>query len=108
MARNRITSIFEVQARSRHAIQDLLDLLGRRWALRILWELRGPDPRPFNELHRACGEMSTSVLTTRLNELTEARIVERGRRGYALTAQGRELLGHLEPLNAFANRWRPA
>ena len=32
--------ICEVPVRHRHPIADLFDLLGRRWALRVLWELR--------------------------------------------------------------------
>src|SRR3954466_14416119 len=51
------------------------DLLGRRWALRILWELRG-GPRGFRLLQERCGGMSSSVLRDRLKELTDAAIVE--------------------------------
>ena len=47
----------------------LLDLLGRRWALRILWELR-LEPASFQVLQRRCDSMSTSVLSQRLSELT--------------------------------------
>ena len=52
----------------------LLDLLGRRWALRILWELRD-EPLRFRELQQACDGLSPSVLNTRLGELREAGIV---------------------------------
>ncbi|WP_199924767.1 winged helix-turn-helix transcriptional regulator, partial [Streptomyces sp. WM6386] len=51
-----------------------LDLLGRRWALRILWELH-QTPAGFRELQRRCERMSSSVLSTRLGELTEARLL---------------------------------
>ena len=54
----------------------LLDLLGRRWALRVLWELRGEGGVPtFRELQAACGGISSSVLSERLRELREAGIV---------------------------------
>jgi len=44
-------------------IMALLDLLGRRWALRVLWELRsGPVPS-FRELQSRCGGVSSSVST---------------------------------------------
>ncbi|MFL5835449.1 MAG: winged helix-turn-helix transcriptional regulator, partial [Solirubrobacteraceae bacterium] len=43
------------------------DLLGRRWMLRVLWELRG-EPLPFRRLREACDEVSTSVLSQRLRE----------------------------------------
>lgn len=91
-------------ATHRHPIADLLDLLGRRWALRVLWELRG-EPRTYRELRIACDEMSTSVLSQRLRELDRAGIVERADGEYRLTTTGRELLGHLAGLNAFAKRW---
>ncbi len=46
-----------------------LDLLGRRWALRILWELTD-GPRGARELRQRCDAMSPSVLYQRLAELT--------------------------------------
>jgi DNA-binding HxlR family transcriptional regulator len=84
----------------------LLDLLGRRWTLRILWELRdGPVPT-FRELQARCGEISSSVLTERLAELREAGIVESNRAsGYALTSEGHDLLSALAPLDAWAREW---
>ncbi len=81
----------------------LLDLLGRRWALRVLWELR-EGPLQFRELQQRCGGMSSSVLNERLGELRAAGIVERAG-GYALSAEGERLLGELEPLHAWAERW---
>lgn len=85
----------------------LLDLLGRRWALRVLWELRGSAGVPtFRELQAACGGISSSVLSERLRELRDAGIVaEGGRSGYRLTSEGRELMGALAPLDAWAGRW---
>lgn len=93
--------------RHRHPIADLLDLLGRRWALRILWELRDR-PLTYGELRAACDEVSTSVLAQRLRELTAAGILARDDPGgpYALTPLGADLLGLLAPLNAWARRWR--
>ena len=82
----------------------LLDLLGRRWALRILWELHSA-PLTFRELRASCDSMSPSVLNLRLAELREAAIVEHGDAGYSLTAGGRDLLRAFEPLNDWAKRW---
>ena len=85
-------------------IMALLDLLGRRWCLRILWELhRGP--QTFRSLRTSCDEMSPSVLNVRLSELREAGIVDHGGEGYALSANGRELLEAFEPLNEWSKRW---
>jgi DNA-binding HxlR family transcriptional regulator len=82
----------------------LLDLLGRRWALRILWEL-GRGPSTFATLQARCDGMSPSVLNQRLAELREAGIAQLGDGGYALTAAGTELCGPLARLNSWAKRW---
>ncbi|MFI0354893.1 winged helix-turn-helix transcriptional regulator [Actinomadura sp. 9N407] len=87
-------------------IMAALDLLGRRWALRVLWELNGP-PAGFRELQRRCGQMSSSVLTTRLNELVEAGLVTDDA-GYRLTPLGHDLVEALGPLNEWSERWSQA
>ena len=84
----------------------LLDLLGRRWALRVMWELRGGESFTFRELQARCGEISSSVLNDRLRELREAEILTTGdASGYRLTRPGRRLLEALEPLDRWAKNW---
>jgi DNA-binding HxlR family transcriptional regulator len=84
----------------------LLDLLGRRWVLRILWELREEPAASFRELQARCGDVSSSVLNERLRELREAGILSsRARGGYALTSEGARLLHALGGLDAWAARW---
>jgi DNA-binding HxlR family transcriptional regulator len=84
----------------------LLDLLGRRWALRVLWELRHEGVPTFRELQRRCGDISSSVLSERLRELREAGIVaSEATGGYELTDEGRSLLELLAPVDAWAKRW---
>jgi DNA-binding HxlR family transcriptional regulator len=84
----------------------LLDLLGRRWSLRVLWELRDGRPLTFRELQARCDSMSPSVLNARLSELREAGIVETpAGGGYRLTKEGISLLESLAPLNDWAGRW---
>jgi DNA-binding HxlR family transcriptional regulator len=84
----------------------LFDLLGRRWALRVLWELR-EGPVTFRELQARCGEISSSVLNQRLRELRDAGVVaQEPGSGYRLTPEGRTLLEALSPLQAWAERWR--
>ncbi|KAA9161162.1 helix-turn-helix transcriptional regulator [Amycolatopsis acidicola] len=85
----------------------LLDLLGRRWALRVLWELRDGAAPTFRELQQQCGGISSSVLADRLRELGEADLVEHADAGYGLTAQGKSLLKTLTRLDAWASGWRP-
>lgn len=83
----------------------LFDLLGRRWTLRVLWELRR-EPLTFRQLQTRCEEMSSSVLNQRLRELRQAGVVEQERgAGYNLTAEGQELLAALKPLGTWADRW---
>ena len=82
----------------------LLDLLGRRWALRILWELRA-GPLNFRDLRAACGDISPAVLAERVAELREAGILASGDDGYHTTAHGTSLLHALAPLNAWAAAW---
>lgn len=82
----------------------LFDLLGRRWALTVIWALRG-DPLTFRELQAQAEGIATSVLNTRLRELREAGIVDATDSGYTLTAQGRGLLAAGEPLVAWADTW---
>ena len=91
-------------------IMALLDLLGRRWSLRIIWELR-EQPLTSRALRAACDDASPTVLQARLTDLREAALVELvAESGYRLTALGRELFDQFMPLNRFAERWskRPA
>ena len=84
----------------------LFDLVGRRWVLRILWELhQAPTPLTFRALRTACGDISSSVLTRRLAELDEAQLVTSTGRGYVLTDTGCELQVSLEPLLDWSKRW---
>jgi DNA-binding HxlR family transcriptional regulator len=86
-------------------IMALLDLLGRRWSLRIIWELRG-EPLTSRALRAACDDASPTVLQARLTDLREAGLVELvPESGYRLTALGRELFEEFMPLHRFAERW---
>ena len=83
----------------------LLELLGRRWALRILWELRQA-PATFQGLQIRCDSMSTSVLSQRLAELREAALVEKDAAGsYALTEPGAQLLARLDGVDEWTQEW---
>lgn len=93
-------------SRTGRPVMALLDLLGRRWALRVLWELRDGDPLTFRELQSRSGDISSSVLNDRLRELREASIVAtQSGGGYHLTNEGRDLLASLMPLDTWAQRW---
>ncbi len=82
-----------------------LDLLGRRWALRVLWELRD-GALGFREIQSRCDAMSSSVLRDRLRELDDSGLVERRADDrYELTKTGRSLGRAIAPLEAWAVRW---
>jgi DNA-binding HxlR family transcriptional regulator len=82
-----------------------LDLFGRRWVLRILWELTD-QPLGFRDLQQACDGMSSSVLASRLADLSAARLVDADERGeYVLTRVGRKLLVALGPLWQWTEEW---
>lgn len=87
-------------------IMVALDLLGRRGALRVLWELRG-EPLTFRALQEAC-DTNPSVLNTRLTELRAVGLVDHAQGGYHLTTNGRELHAALRPLSAWATKWAGA
>jgi len=91
-------------SRSGRPIMALLDLLGRRWTLRIVWELR-ETAMTSRALRAACNEASPTVMQTRLTELRDAGFVELTEAGYGLTPQGRELMQLFMPLHRFAERW---
>jgi len=92
--------------RTGRPIMALLDLLGRRWSLRILWELRD-QALTSRALRTACDEASPTVLQARLTELREAGFVELGEGGgYGLTPLGQELCETFMPLHRFAERWK--
>jgi DNA-binding HxlR family transcriptional regulator len=86
-------------------IMALLDLLGRRWALRVVWELR-EETLSFRSLQARCDSMSPSVLNQRLGEMREAGVVELlPEGGFRLTTEGRKLLDALTPIDKWAERW---
>lgn len=92
----------------------MFELLGKRWALRVLWELHD-GPLGFRALQARGGGISASVLARRLAELSAAQVIEQNaNRDYALSAEGRALtriLGQLErwaTRDSAADSWRPA
>jgi DNA-binding HxlR family transcriptional regulator len=91
-------------SRTGRPIMVLLDLLGRRWTLRLIWELR-EQPRRFRELQDSIGA-SPAIVNTRLRELREAKLVALDpEAGYRLTPLGQELLRLFLPLHTWSEKW---
>lgn len=82
----------------------LLDQLGQRWTLRILWELRD-DRLTFRALKSRCDEVSPTLLNKRLKELRELLIIDHDNHGYGLTKSGRELGNQLSGLDSWSRKW---
>ncbi|MEC8427843.1 MAG: helix-turn-helix domain-containing protein [Pseudomonadota bacterium] len=85
-------------------IVELIDLLGKKWVMRIIWELKD-DQCTFRELQSRCGDISPTIINRRIKELSGSRLVEKADSGYQLTKHGHELLELFTPINEFAQRW---
>jgi DNA-binding HxlR family transcriptional regulator len=92
-------------SRSGAPIMALFDLLGRRWAMGVLWTLCEGGPATFRALQERCETISPSVLNHRLQELHAARFIEKMEAGYSATPLGRRLYEQLVPLGALARLW---
>ncbi|NKY36557.1 helix-turn-helix transcriptional regulator [Nocardia speluncae] len=84
----------------------VIELLGQRWILRVLWELE-PGPLGFLELRRRMGNCSSSMLSNRLQQLHAAGLIEKhGSNGfYELTAAGIGLSEALQSLWDRSESW---
>jgi DNA-binding HxlR family transcriptional regulator len=90
---------------NKQAINATIDLLQRKWVMRIIWELR-EDPLTFRQLQEACGKISPTSLNKRLNELREYDLIEHiEMQGYQLTNNGQRLLIATMPLIDWAAQW---
>lgn len=88
-------------------VMRLLDLLGQRWMLRILWELDS-GAKNFRALQSACDPISPAVLNTRLKLLRAHDLVALQADGYALTERARALNPILLQLHRLAETWSAA
>lgn len=90
------------EAKTSASLAQVLDNFGRRWALRVIWELRS-EPLSFRALRAACGGISPSVMQTRLHELRDLGLIELiPGLGYRLTAGGEQLFRMLAPMAEWA------
>ncbi|OGR15465.1 MAG: transcriptional regulator [Desulfobacterales bacterium RIFOXYA12_FULL_46_15] len=85
-------------------IMALFDLLGRRWAMGIIWQL-SDGPLSFSELKKRCDSISPTILSVRIKDMTEAKLIERTLDGYMLTLSGEELTKILKPFGEWAMEW---
>ena len=83
----------------------LFDVLGRRWSMRIMWELRGGQRLTFRELRERCDDVSPTSLNQRLKELRALQLVEHTDTGFGYTPWGSELGEHLMALSRWSEKW---
>lgn len=96
-------------------LDGVLDLLSRKYAMQVLCVVNATDPTRFGELESLLSDASTSTLSARLDELTDAGLLKRTqydeippRVEYELTDDGRELAVRLEPVLEWAGEREPA
>ena len=89
-------------------VRDAADLLGRRWALALLYAAHAGAVR-FNEFRQVLGEIPPRTLVQRLSELEEAGLLERRvvasrppHAEYHLTPHGRRLKALVDALTRWA------
>lgn len=92
-------------SQSGNPLMAMFDLLGRRWAMGVLWQLCTGGACTFRELQARCETISPAVLNARLSELREAQLIERGNHGYQATALGEQVIAAIHPLKDLAQRW---
>jgi DNA-binding HxlR family transcriptional regulator len=92
-------------SKSGNPMMALFDLLGRRWAMGVLWQLSHGGPCTFRELQSRCESISPAVLNSRLKELKLAKLLERSELGYQVTALGEQIISSLRPLASIAEQW---
>ena len=93
-------------------IEDIWQILGRRWALSTLKNLSINKSMRFSELVKIQPGLSNTVLSDRLSELEQQGLVQKKiypeippRVEYKLTKQAKELETILEDLGIWADRW---
>ena len=91
-------------SKSGNHLMALFDLLGRSWAMGIIWRLN-EGPCNFRALQERCESISPTTLNRRIKELTQAFMIERTVDGYALTPKGKEIFQLLHPLEGWAREW---
>ncbi len=94
-----------MSAKENAAVNELLELLESRYALRVLWALKDGHPQTFRLLQDSIGSITPNTLNTRIKELRAAGLLGHGTNGYTVTTLGADLLKRLNELQAFAGKW---
>jgi DNA-binding HxlR family transcriptional regulator len=86
-------------------IRDVLDRIGDKWSILIIWNLNEGGITRFNELHRKIPDISQKMLTATLRILEKDGLLTRKiypeippRVEYCLTETGISLIPHIQAL----------
>lgn len=92
-------------------VEKSFELIGKRWTGLIIHVLMN-GPKRFSDIHVMIPDLSKRMLTERMKELEEHRIVVRHviperpvRTEYMLTQKGTELGKILGPISGWAENW---
>jgi DNA-binding HxlR family transcriptional regulator len=92
------------------AVARAHEVLGGRWTLLVVRELLSGATR-FNEIRRGIPRISRTMLSERLQALTDLGVIHRedGASGpeYAVSDAGAELAEHIRALGVWGQRWLP-
>jgi DNA-binding HxlR family transcriptional regulator len=94
-----------MNAKENAAVNQLLELLESRYAMRVLWALKDGHPQTFRLLQDSVGNITPNTLNTRIKEMRLAGLMSHGDSGYTVTVLGADLLKRLNDLQAFAGKW---
>jgi DNA-binding HxlR family transcriptional regulator len=97
-----------MSAKDAAAVNELLDLLESRYAMRVLWALKDGHPQTFRLLQDSVGGITPNTLNTRLKEMRASHLITHGDKGYIVTNMGADLLKRMADFSAFAVKWTTA
>lgn len=90
-------------------VDGVIETIGKKYALQIIGLLGVNGPMRYSNLEEVLAVTSSSLLSTRLEELAEEGLIERRsfdeippRVEYSLTPRGRELESRIQPLLEWA------
>lgn len=91
-------------------VDDILSVVAKKYGIQIVGLLENHGSMRTGEIRDAIGITSSATLSTRLDELEEAGLIDREqfdeippRVEYTLTPEGRELANRLQPLLKWAD-----
>ena len=91
-------------------LDGVMDVISRKYAIQVICLVGALQPVRYAEIETTLGNVSSSTLSSRLDELAEADILHRERYAeipprveYSITERGVELCELLDPLLKWAN-----